>query len=102
MSERTQKLIALRNRTDHDLLVIINRDLDRGFALVEVATTRQSPLFAEAVKAHETATALLPKIAGLSEDDRKRIEAKVRELGTKLERVPVYRNVCSLPASVAS
>ena len=36
MSSNTQKLRVLRARTDHDLLVLIDRELDRGFALVDV------------------------------------------------------------------
>ena len=102
MSERTQKLVALRARTDHDLLVLVGRELDHGFALMDVATTRNSPLFAQAVKAHVTATALLPRIAGLSQDDRLRIEGKAAELQSRLDQVPVYANVRPFLASVAS
>ena len=102
MSERTQKLVALRSRTDHDLLVLVTRELDRAFALVDVATTRNSPLFAQAVKAHGTATALLPRIAGLSQDDRLRIEGKAKELRSRLDQVPAYANVRPYLASFAS
>ncbi len=51
MSDRTRKLVSIRNRTDHDLLILVQRDLDRGLTLVAVATTRTSPLFAQAEKA---------------------------------------------------
>ena len=93
MSERTQKLVALRSRTDHDLLVLVTRELDRAFALADVVASRYSPLFAQAVKAHSTATALLPRIAGLSQDDRLRIEGKAAELRVRLEQVPLWANV---------
>jgi hypothetical protein len=102
MGERTRKLLTLRARTDHDLLVLVNRELDRGFALLDVATTRNSPLFAQAEKALAAATAMLPRIAGLSADDRRRIEAKVKQLRSRMEEVPAYANLRSYPASVAS
>jgi hypothetical protein len=102
MGERTRKLLTLRARTDHDLLVLVARELDRGFALLDVATTRNSPLFAQAEKAFAAATAILPRIAGLSADDRQRIEAKVEQLRSRIEEVPAYANVRSHPASIAS
>ncbi len=46
MSSNTQKLRFLRARTDMDLTVLVQRELDRGLALVEVAATRNSPVFA--------------------------------------------------------
>ena len=102
MGERTRKLLTLRARTDHDLLVVVNRELDRGFALLDVATTRNSPLFALAEKAFEAATAMLPRIAGLTADDRQRIEAKVKQLRSRMEEVSAHANVRSYPASIAS
>jgi hypothetical protein len=102
MSTNTQKLRVLRTRTDQDLLVVVSRELDRGFALVDAARSRNSPLFAQAVKAYDTATALLFRISGLSDADRLRCESQVKELKIKLERVPVYANVRSCPASFAS
>ncbi len=102
MGERTRKLLTLRTRTDHDLLVLVNRELDRGFAFLDAATTRNSPLLAQAEKAFATATAMLPRIAGVSADDRQRIEAKVKELCSRMDEVPAYSNVGSYPASMAS
>jgi hypothetical protein len=102
MSDRTRKLISIRHRTDHDLLVLVSRELDRGFALVDVATTRTSPLFAQAQNVLNTATALLPRIAGMSAVDRLRIEGKAAGLRSRLAQVPVYANVCPFPVSVAS
>src|SRR5260370_21187260 len=66
MSDRTRKLVSIRHRTDHDLLVLVSRELDRSFALVDLVTTRTSPLFAQAEKAHETARAILPRMSRLS------------------------------------
>ena len=101
MSTNTQKLRVLRSRTDHDLLVIVNRELDRGLALVQAAS-RNSPLFTKAEKAFTTATALLPRIDGSSQGDRLLIELKVAELRSRLAQVPMYANRRSFPASVAS
>ena len=102
MSDRTRKLVTIRNKTDHDLLVLVQRELDRGLTLVDVATIRTSPLFAQAEKAFVAATAILPRIAGLSAGDRQRIDAKVEQLRSRLDGVLAYANVRSYPASIAS
>ncbi len=103
MSTNTQKLRVLRARTDSDLVVLVQRELDRGLAAVELATTKSSQIYAQAVKALDTATTLLPRISGLSDDDRLRIDGKVTELRSRLDQVPVYVNVGSYyPASFAS
>jgi hypothetical protein len=100
MGDRTRKLVALRARTDHDLLVLVQRELNTGFTLVDGAASRNSSLFARAERALSTATALLPRISGLSQDDRLRIEAKVVELRSRLVLLAVYTR--SFPASFAS
>jgi len=102
MGERTRKLLTIRARTDRDLLVLVNRELARGFAFLDAATTRNSPLFAQSERALATATAMLPRIAVLSADDRQRIEAKVEQLRSRMSEVPVYANVRPYPASMAS
>jgi hypothetical protein len=100
MGDRTRKLVALRARTDNDLLVLVHRELNQGFALLDAATTRNSQLFARAEKALSTAVVFLPRISGVSQDDRLWIEGKVKELRFRLDLVPVYAR--SFPASVAS
>jgi hypothetical protein len=102
MSSNTQKLRVLRSRTDGDLLVLVNRELERGFVQVDLAKTRNSPLFTQAMKSHDTATALLSRVNVLNDDDRMRIEGKVRELRSRLDQVPPHANVRSYLASVAS
>jgi hypothetical protein len=102
MSERTRKLVSIRHRTDHDLLVLVSRELDRGFALVDVATTRTSPLFAQAEKAYDTARAILPRTSDLSEGDRLRLESRVKDLRVRLDQVATFAEVERYTASVAS
>jgi hypothetical protein len=102
MSTNTQKLRVLRARTDHDLLVVVSRELNRAFALVGVATNRNSPLFSQAEKALGTAKGLLLRISGLSDGDRQSFESRMSELKGKLEQVPAHTNVHSYPASFAS
>jgi hypothetical protein len=102
MSTNTQKLRKLRARTDFDLVVLVKRELDKGLSAVALATTRNSSLFAQAVKAHKAA-GLLPRIAGLNVDDRLRMESKLEALRSRLDTVPTYANVPSYyPASFAS
>ena len=102
MSTNTQKLRVLRSRTDFDLVVLVQRELDRGLNLADFATTTTSPLFAQAERAYQTAAALLPRIGGLNQEKRLRIERRLAELRSRLDQVPVYANVRSFPASVAS
>jgi len=97
MSSNTQKLRVIRSRTDHDLLILVQRELDRGFTLVDLATSRNSPLFTQAHKTYQTAAMMLPEISGLSQDDRLHIEARLKELRSQLDRVPAYANVRSYP-----
>ena len=101
MSDRTRKLVTIRNKTDHDLLVLVQRELDRGLTLVDVATIRTSPLFAQAEKAYKTAAAIFPRISGISLSDRFRIESGLKELRSRLDRVPVFAKVERYTASVA-
>lgn len=102
MSSNTQKLRVLRARTDHDLRILVQRELDRGSALLDVAITRNSPAFLQAAKAQNTAAALLSRIAALDDADRCCIEARFNELRQRFDRVPAYANVPSYPASAAS
>jgi hypothetical protein len=100
MSDRTRKLVSIRHRTDHDLLLLVSRELDRGFALADVAT-RTSPLFAQAEKAFATATALLPRISDLNQGDRLHLESRLKELRFRLDQVPTFARVERYTASVA-
>lgn len=102
MSSNTQKLRVLRARTDHDLLVLVQRELDNGMALANVAATRNSPAFSQAVRAANTAAGLLSRIAGLNEDERLRIEARLRGLQLLLNGVPAFAAARPYPASFAS
>jgi hypothetical protein len=102
MSDRTRKLVSIRHRTDHDLLILVSRELDRGFALVVVATTRTSPLFAQAEKAYDTARAILPRIADLSEGDRLHLESSLKELRVRLDQVAKFARVERYSALFAS
>lgn len=101
MSDRTKKLVSIRHRTDHDLMVLVSRELDRGLALVDVAATRTSPLFAKAEEAHDMARAILPRISDLSEGDRLRLESRLKELRSRLDQVATFARVERYTASVA-
>jgi len=80
MSGNTQKLAVLRARTDHDLLVLVRQELDRGFALAAAAST------AQAERAYTKAAALLARIAGPNQGDRPALEARLAGLRTQLDQ----------------
>ena len=102
MSDRTRKLVAIRARTDHDLVVLVGRELDRGFTLVDVATSRNSPLFGQAVKAHDAAVAWLERVSSLEPGERQRMEERVKQLRRRLDEVPANAAVRAYPVSFAS
>jgi hypothetical protein len=101
MSDRTRKLVSIRHRTDHDLLVLVSRELDRGFTLVDVATTKTSPLFAQAEKTYDTARAILPRISDLNEADRLHLESRLKGLRVRLDQVVMFARLERYTASVA-
>ena len=102
MSDRTRKLVLIRHHTDHDLQVLVSRELDRAFALLDVATTRTSPLFAQAEKAYGTTRAILPRISDLSKGDRLHLESRLEELRIRLDQVAMFARVERYTAAVAS
>ena len=102
MSDNTRKLVSIRHHTDHDLLVLVSRELDRSFALLDVATTRTSPLFAQAEKAYDTARAIVPRISGMSDGERTHLESRLKELRLRLDQAATFAKVERYLASVAS
>src|SRR5262245_44189298 len=90
MSSNSHKLRVLRARTDHDLLILLQRELDRALVLVDAANTRICPLsFTRAAKALNTARVLVGTISNLSHIDGLRIEETLNALGFRLDQVTV-------------
>jgi hypothetical protein len=81
------KLAELRARTDRELLVLIQRELDRALTLADVAANRESAFYGEAEKAYRKVVTLLPKAPDMRQGERARIEATVKELRFRLDRV---------------
>jgi hypothetical protein len=102
MSTNAQKLRLLGARTDHDLVVLVNRELDRGISAAQFAPNKSSQLCANAGKSLSTALALLPWISNLGQNDRVRIESRIKELRYRLDHISVYRNRRDHMASLAS
>ncbi len=84
------------------MLVLVERELNRGLALANMGTTRSSQDFRRADRSFNTATALLPRIALLSDGQRWRIEARLQELRSRLEKMAANRYARPYPESVAS
>ena len=96
------KLAELRARTDRQLLVLIERELDRALVLADVAANRDSAFYGEAEKAYRSVITLLPKAPNIREDERARVEAAVKELRFTLDRVPAPAREQRRSASFAS
>ncbi len=82
------KLVQLRSKTDRDLIILVRRELKRGLALADVATTRESPLYAQAERAYATAASMLPRIAGLNPSELRELEGTLKELRGALDGLP--------------
>jgi hypothetical protein len=82
------KLVQLRSKTDRDLLVLVRRELERGVALADVATTKESPLYGQAERAYATAASMLPRIAGLNPSEQRELEGALKELRETLDGLP--------------
>ena len=93
MSTNTQKLRILRSRTDHDLIMLVRREIERGLMLVDSPITRNSPRFAQAQRAVSTAAALLPRISALTPEERFQMDAKITQLRSRLDEAPLNANV---------
>jgi hypothetical protein len=85
---RQAKLVELRRKTDRDLLILAHRELERGLALADVATTKQSPLYGLAETAYRTLKTLMPGIDGLTESERSELELNLKQLRAALDRIP--------------
>jgi len=95
------KLAELRARTDQELLVLIQRELDRALTLADASGNRESAFYGEAEKAYRKVVTLLPKVPDMRQGDRARIEGTVKELRFRLDQVPAAARAQRHPASFA-
>jgi hypothetical protein len=92
----TAKLAELRARTDRDLSVLLQRELDRALMLAN-----GDPQFrANVENAYQLLNTLLLKSPDLCRGTK--IESKVRELRLKLDRIPPVARTQAHPASFAA
>ena len=96
------KLAELRATTDRELLVLIQRELDRALTLAEVAVNRESVFYADAKEGHAKVLTLLPEAPDMGREDRARIEASVKELRFRLDRISAGARAQRHPASFAA
>lgn len=85
---RESKLADLRGKTDRDLVFLLNRELNRGLTLAEMAATKEGPLFEESERAYQMVKTCLPLVSNLSRDERREMQLTLKELRSALDRVP--------------
>jgi hypothetical protein len=85
---RESKLAELRRKTDRDLVILAQRELNRGLTVADVAATKGSPAYAQAETAYQMVKAWLPLISGLDRDERRDFELRLSELRAALDRQP--------------
>ena len=97
-SKSSSKLAELRQKTDQQLLIVIQNELERGLTLADLAASKESALYARAERAWEKAKSLLPKINGVNTDERRQLELQLKDLRATLGRVSsrnVQRHIAS-------
>ncbi|MGO9095847.1 MAG: hypothetical protein ACLQGV_11540 [Bryobacteraceae bacterium] len=91
-SERA-KLAILRARTDRQLIGLIRSELERGLYLADTCAASDCQCDGQhreqVERAYTDALRLLPRIDGLSQAERRRIEAQLSQLQGTLDRLPV-------------
>lgn len=80
-------LASLRERTDRDLIAIIDTALERGLDLLRVRGNGGAvgQRWAEAERVHAEATQLLRVVYGLNDSERLRLERKLAGLRSALD-----------------
>jgi hypothetical protein len=89
----TGKLAELRGRTDRELLVLIQRELDRALTLADVAA---------AEKAYDRTVTLLPNVPDVRQEERAHVDATLKELRRRLDQIPAAARAQWHPASFAA
>jgi hypothetical protein len=85
------KLLELRRKTDRDLVILVRKTLHRALTLADVATSNQSPLYAEAERGYELSCALLQRIPGLDRKERRELESGIKQLRSALDAILTLR-----------
>jgi len=85
ISNEGQKLRSLRSKTDQDLLILLEKEIDRALTLLEIATVKASLRKAQAEKIYLVARRVLPTLEGVDRAERMWIEMKMQELRRRLD-----------------
>jgi hypothetical protein len=82
----TSQLIELRRKTDRELPVMVQRELERGLILARVPAASDSPLHAKASEIYSKMKRLLPALDGVGQHELSRLESKLQELWVAVEK----------------
>jgi hypothetical protein len=96
------KLAELKAKTDRELQILIERELDRALTLADVAVNRKPGFYMDAERAYCTVVTLLRKAPSVRQTERARIEAAVKELRFRLDQVPAGARAQAHGASAAT
>ena len=84
---REAKLVALRRKTDRELIFLLGKELACGLRLAETAVTKESERYAQAERAYLMSKAWLLLVSDLGRDERRELEFRLKELQSVLERL---------------
>jgi hypothetical protein len=84
-ASNASKLAELRAKTDRQLSILVRKELERALVLANVAATKESKLYEQAETAYKRLKVLLPRIGGMSRDERALMEANLKELRAALD-----------------
>ena len=82
------KLAELRDKTDRELVILVERQLDRGLAVASLAERSGSPVPAEAEKALQLVNVLLRITPEVSWGEHVSLKTKLKELQSLVDHVP--------------
>jgi|GEM_PF-2481227 hypothetical protein len=87
--EGLSKFDELRRKTDREIVNLLNRKLDSGFALCASAGSAAEPseAWAKAQRAYLEAARLLPLLGGIGPEERDGLRRRVRDLERSIERL---------------
>jgi hypothetical protein len=84
---RETNFVELRHKTDQGLVLLVQKEIDRGLTLAEIAVTSKSKQYVQAERAYLMSASWLLLISGLGRDELRELELRLQELKSALQQL---------------
>ena len=84
---RETNFVELRHKTDQGLVLLVQKEIDRGLTLAKTAVTSKSKQYVQAERAYLMSESWLLLISDLNRDERRDLELRLQELKSALQRL---------------